>query len=106
VQPVSTATRPAAQVTLHADLIGNDTCIALGVSAHGQSPVLALCRALVGAGHDPDRRLEIYRGDVLCLVVRSIGVAAQLEVNSGGTGFIKPARGLRTAPSVRFGGRR
>jgi hypothetical protein len=32
-----------------------------------------MCRALITAGHDPASRLEAYRGNLLCLRVRSIG---------------------------------
>jgi hypothetical protein len=42
--------------------------------------LLALCRALVTAGHDPNRPLHAYRGGVLCLCVRSIGEGARLTV--------------------------
>jgi hypothetical protein len=42
--------------------------------------VFALCRALVTAGHDPNRPLHAYRGDVLCLRVRSIGEGARLTI--------------------------
>lgn len=64
------------------------------------APVLELCRALVAAGHDPASRLDAYRGDVLCLQVRSIGEAARLEINGHGTGF-KRAGGGGTAPPMR-----
>src|SRR6516162_7938745 len=66
------------QQAIRADLIGSDYCIALGITSRSSIPVLALCRALVKAGHDPATALEAYRGDVLCLRVRSIGAAAQL----------------------------
>ena len=81
---------------IRADLIGSDTCIALGLAINSSSPVLALCRALVESGHDPAIALEAYRGDVLCLRVRSIGDAAALEVNARGTGFVvRPASPVR-----------
>ena len=44
------------------------------------APVLAMCRKLIADGDDPDRPLHAYRGAVLCLIVRSIGEAAQLTV--------------------------
>jgi hypothetical protein len=72
---------------IQAQLSGDDTCTALGITVRSSSPVLALCRKLVEAGHDPATPLEAYRGDTLCLRVRSIGRAAKLEVNSEGTGF-------------------
>jgi hypothetical protein len=42
---------------------------------------LDLCRALVEAGYDPTTPLEAYRGDMLCLRVRSIGEAADLRIS-------------------------
>jgi hypothetical protein len=72
---------------IRAELTGSDGCSALGLTINSSSPVLALCRALIEAGHDPATPLEAYRGDVLCLRVRSIGEAAALEINGEGTGF-------------------
>ena len=83
---------------IRADLIGSDTCIALGLAINSSSPVLALCRALVESGHDTAIALDAYRG-VLCLRVRSIGDAAALEVNARGTGFV-----VRPASLVRANG--
>jgi hypothetical protein len=77
------------QQAIRADLIGSDTAVALGLIINSSSPVLALCRALVEAGHDPAIPLEAYRGNVLCLRVRSIGEAS----NSTATG---PALGMST----------
>jgi hypothetical protein len=75
---------------VRAELIGDTTAIAAGVTARGRAPVLALCRLLIEAGHNPDLPLEAYRGDVLCLRVRSIGVAARLTVDeSHGCRFVR-----------------
>jgi hypothetical protein len=70
-----------------AQLSGDDTCTAAGLTARSSSPVLALCRMLVEVGHDPSMPLHVYRGDVLALTVRSIAEAAALQVNARGTGF-------------------
>ena len=56
------------------------TCTALGITAKSRAPVLALCRALVTAGHNPSLPLEAFRGQTLCLAVRSIGEGARLTV--------------------------
>jgi hypothetical protein len=88
---------------IRADLIGSDTCIALGLAINSSSPVLALCRALVESGHDPAIALEAYRGDVLCLRVRSIGEGAELEINGKGSGFKRRAA-VGIAPLVRANG--
>jgi hypothetical protein len=74
-------------IVVRSELTGDDSCSALGFTAKSFSPVLALCRQLVEAGHDPSMPLEAWRGDVLCLRVRSIGEAAGLEINPRGTGF-------------------
>jgi hypothetical protein len=76
---------------LRAELVGSNTATALGITVTAAAPVLELCRKLIAAGHDPASRLDAYRGGILCLGVRSIGEAAQLEINGHGTGF-KPVR--------------
>jgi hypothetical protein len=63
---------------IRAELIGSNTCTALGITAHAHAPVLALCRRLIEAGHDPNRPLHAYRGDTLALVVRLITDGAGL----------------------------
>ena len=72
--------------TICAELIGSDTCAALGLTVKSGAPVLVLCRKLIEAGHDPDTPLEAYRGDTLCLRVRSIGEAARLRMDTDKTG--------------------
>jgi hypothetical protein len=69
--------------------------------------VLALCRALVTAGHDPNRPLHACRGDVFCLRLRSIGEGARLTVEDDRHGrprlrrWRNGARGCGRAPLVR-----
>ena len=65
---------------IFAELIGSNTCTAAGITVLDHAPVLALCRALVAAGHEPSRPLHAYRGDVLCLCVHSIGEGARLTI--------------------------
>jgi hypothetical protein len=65
---------------IQTSLTGSRTCSALGVSVTGHAPVLALCRALVAAGHDPGRALHAFRGATLCLKVRSIDESSRLTV--------------------------
>ena len=76
---------------IEAELIGSNECRARdrarGITVHSSSSVLALCRALVGAGYDPGRPLHVYRGTTLALKVRSIGEGARLRVSSSGTGL-------------------
>jgi hypothetical protein len=71
---------PANSSTIRADLTGSSSCTAVGVTARGNAPGLALCRRLVEAGHDPATRLEVYRGTTLALRIRSIGEGAKLTV--------------------------
>jgi hypothetical protein len=87
---------------IRAKLEGSDTCSALGFTVRSPSPVLALCRKLVEAGHDPDIPLEAYRGGTLALRVKSIGRAAGLEVNSACTGFSPRAEPRRGGPMRYF----
>jgi hypothetical protein len=72
---------------IRAALIGSDRCEAEGISVCAAAPVLALCRKLVAAGHDPRRPLHAYRGNVLALRVRSIGEGAELAIAGDGVGF-------------------
>ena len=72
----------ASQRSIRAEIVGQTQATACGVTVSGRNaPVLALCRALIEAGHDPDSPLEAYRGDTLCLRVRSIGEGAKLTVS-------------------------
>jgi hypothetical protein len=53
--------------------------------------VAKLCRALIEAGRDPAAQLEVYRGDVLCLTVRTLGDGVALEL-TGGMRFVRAVR--------------
>jgi hypothetical protein len=86
-----------------AELVGSNTCNALGIVARGNAPVSGLCRKLIGIGIDRATALHAYRGDMLCLIVRSIGQGARLELNGHGTGFLLPPEG-GTAPPMRQNG--
>jgi hypothetical protein len=73
--------RPApATQAMRAVIIGSSQAEANGITARGHAPVLALCRALIEGGHDPNTPIEAYRGATLCLNVRSIGEGARLTV--------------------------
>jgi len=94
--------REGAANAIRAELTKDNICSALGIPVQSPSPVLALCRKLVEVGHHPNTPIAVYRGDVLCLRIRSIGEAAQLEVNGEGTGFrplAKPGRDRPTRPN-------
>lgn len=75
---------------IRAELTGDDTCTALGVTVKTGAPVLALCRALIAAGHNPQATLEAYRRiggrDMLCLRVRSLAEGAALTAEFTRTG--------------------
>ena len=89
----------SAIAAVRAELVGTNRATALGVEAHSPAPVLALCRALVEAGHDPATPLHAYRNNTLALKVRSIGEAACLEVNGEGTGFRPTTKPGRASPT-------
>jgi hypothetical protein len=72
---------------IRAVIVGTDQCEALGHKVRAAAPLLALCRDLIEAGHDPGRPLDVYRGDVLALRVRSISEAARLSIRGDGVGF-------------------
>jgi len=94
---------------IFAELIGSNTCTAEGITVVDHASVLALCRALVAAGHDPNRPLHAYRGDVLCLRLRSIGEGARLTIEDDRHGrprlrrWRNRARGCGAAQPVRQG---
>lgn len=85
---------------VRAEIIGSDTCTALGITVRSPSPVLGMCRALVAAGHHPATPLQAWRGPMLCLAIKTIGEAADFEVNAHGTDFIRH-RERRPASPVR-----
>lgn len=66
-------------------LIGSNTAQAADIVARGHSPVFDLCRKLVAAGHDPASPMECYRGDMLCLRIRTIGEGAKLTIRETAT---------------------
>jgi hypothetical protein len=80
----STQSAPQA-IPLRAALSGKH-CVAEGIYARGSAPILALCRALIAAGHDPDRALHVYRGSTPAVVVGAIGKAAKLTVEDDSRG--------------------
>ena len=87
---------------IRAVLFGSDQCHTEGITALGNTPVLAMCAALLGAGFNPARSLHCYRGDTLCLIVCSIAIGAQLRVRGNGVGFEIIATVTRPAvPPVR-----
>ena len=63
-----------------AHLIGHDRAQAGDIVVRSRSPVFALCRALLAAGADPNSKLVCFRGSVLALTVKTIGVGAKLTI--------------------------
>jgi hypothetical protein len=92
VEDALTTKRKSSTDPIEAELTGSNECRARdrarGITVRSSSPVLALCRALVGAGYDPGPPLHVYRGKMLALKVRTIGEGARLRVSGSGTGFI------------------
>lgn len=98
-KPSSSSPQP-----IRAELAWSDAATALGIVARSASPILDLCRLLIEGGYDPATPLEAWRAGTLCLRVDTIGIAARLEINSKGTGFIA-ARDVRIAPPMCANGR-
>jgi hypothetical protein len=101
---------PQTPIVCH--IIGSDRCASGGLVVKHKAPVLAMCRKLIEAGYDPERPLEAYRGETLCLKIRTIAEGARLTVEEGPNGprlvpFRKladakrPARTCVTAPPMR-----
>jgi hypothetical protein len=85
-------------MTICAIFTDPDSASACGLTVTGTAPVLDLCRALLQAGHDPGKRLEVYRGSTLCLIVRSIGEGARLRLSTNKKGSPR----LRKIPQPRM----
>jgi hypothetical protein len=98
VLPDLPCSHKSAPKVIHAELRGSDCASASWITVRSGNPVLKLCRELIEAGHDPRTPLEAWRCDVLCLRVRSIGEAANLEINGHGTGFKPRHKGERAPP--------
>jgi hypothetical protein len=86
VIPETTRQQRSPQASIRATLIGSNRCEAEGLSARGYVPVLDLCRVLVAAGYNPACPLEAWRGQTLCLRIRSIGEGALLTVEDDSRG--------------------
>jgi hypothetical protein len=109
ITPLEAARKPF-EFPIIARLCRSDTCNAEGITVRSHAPVLAMCRELISAGYDSTRVLEAYRGDMLCVRVRSIGEGAKLTVkdNRFGTPTLHRWRegplGAATAPPVEDAG--
>jgi hypothetical protein len=101
---IARSERPAqtrrARDPIRAQLIGTNSATAEKMVVTSAAPILGLCRALVTSGHDPASPLDAYRGDTLCVRIRSIGQAAQLEPSPSGVGFVRRHSRLRAGPPV------
>ena len=91
---------------IRAELIGASCCVVDSHTTRGPSPILAMCRQLIEAGFDPQLPLEAYRGEVLCIRVRSIGRGAQFTIEDDASGrprlrrYRKGQQTCGTAPLV------
>jgi hypothetical protein len=85
---------------VRAELIGSDTCTALGITSRSSTPVLEICRWLINAGCDPATPLRVYRSDTLALWVHSLDAGAALTVKSAGNGspIFVSAKGAGASP--------
>jgi hypothetical protein len=72
---------------LVAQLSRDTIATAHGFSVTAGAPVLALCRKLIESStFASSTPLTAYRGETLCLKVRSIGEAAQLRIDTSKSG--------------------
>jgi hypothetical protein len=86
-----------------AELSSDTYCSALNFTVRSPSPVLALCRKLIESGtYGSSAPLDAYRGDTLCLRVRSIGGAAELRtgVTPTGTPTFRPRQTMPGGPTI------
>src|SRR5262245_54662241 len=89
---------------LKAVLLGECTVVCNGyATCTAVAPILELARLMIARGVDPRTPLKIYRGKILAVRVRAVGVAAGLQINGKGNGF-KTLRAVGIAPPVRLNG--
>lgn len=100
IAPIDKQKISGLQEPIIARLSSDDSCSAAGITVRGNAPTLASCRELLAAGLNTNQALEVYRGGLLALQVRSACEAAWLEVNSKGTDFV-PFRAVRAASPIR-----
>ena len=81
------------KIIIAAEISSDTIARSCGIEIKSPSPVLALCRQLVAEGCKPNTPLEAYRGDTLCLTIRSIGEAAGLQIGGHGRGFTRAREG-------------
>jgi hypothetical protein len=74
---------------LRADIVGDD--YVCGSIRAGM--LFTLCEKVIEAGHDPAARLEVFRGTMLCLTVRTLGEGARLEALGAGFRRRRPGKG-------------
>ncbi len=99
--PKKTAPQP-----IRGEIAGDDVCTAEGCTARGHAPVARLCRALVERGRNPAQPLHAYRGDMLCVIVHSIGAGARLTVDESRAVFARWKPFSRAAVSPQIARRR
>jgi hypothetical protein len=72
-------------MTLKAEFKGHDTIIFNGEEFKGRSPVCTLSRVLKERGMSDDT-IEIYRGEMKCLIVKSFYVMADKRIRETSSG--------------------
>ena len=90
--------------TIRAELTKSDIATAEGITVKAEVPVLALCRKLLEAGHDPATPLNVYRGKTLALRILGIGEAAgvRMSVDETGSPIFKRAETRAAASPMRY----
>jgi hypothetical protein len=97
------------EIVVRAEIVGDDSASAEGITVRGAAPVLALCRKLIEVGVDPDRPLLAFRGTTLCIIANRIGTAAKWTVKERPCGPTlerwAPFPASQVAPPMRKTGR-
>ena len=89
--------------SIRAELSSDSFCAAHGITVSAGAPVLALCRKLIEVStYGSSTPLDAYRGDTLCLRVRSIGEVAQMNINGNIDSFLIAPRNGVHSPRFRF----
>src|SRR5215472_12702791 len=92
-----------------AQFVESNRCSAEGLEVRANAPGLAMCRKLLEAGYDPDRKLHCFRGETLAMKISSIAYGARYSVSEpsigSGVRLVSYSDGPQksgAAPPIRF----
>ncbi|MEA2934532.1 MAG: hypothetical protein QOD74_1178 [Variibacter sp.] len=101
VGAIATSPHQTTEAPIQAELI-RDKCSALGITARGSPPVLAVCRELLAADRDPATPLEALDGDVLALPEAGFSMKPGTLATKAFRGGAPPCQGVPPSRELTF----